>query len=155
MTLSYLSVQHKRRRLKKTIRGAVKKKKKDAHCSPFPTQVEHLNWNPVVLVSCGGHSTAAITAKGHLYTWGDNSNGQLGYDFAGGNSTPTLVPTLNNQGLNGKGGEREGVWGGRGERGHGYLYTWATTRTASWGEKEERERRARWGGGGGGGFIVN
>lgn len=44
----------------------------------------------VVYVAAGGHHTAAVTAGGQLYTWGENGAGQLGH----GDLDDRLVPTV-------------------------------------------------------------
>lgn len=65
----------------------------------FFVEVESLAGNTVVSVSCGTANTATITNQGHVYTWGSNSNGQLGYPFDEytGNPSPILVSTLKDE----------------------------------------------------------
>eukprot|EP01102_Stenamoeba_stenopodia_P014748 TRINITY_DN493_c0_g1_i2.p1 TRINITY_DN493_c0_g1~~TRINITY_DN493_c0_g1_i2.p1 ORF type:complete len:1112 (+),score=366.40 TRINITY_DN493_c0_g1_i2:185-3520(+) len=53
----------------------------------------------VVKVACGAYHTALITDTGNLYTFGSNSDGQLGLDSVGGSHTPSLVAALHNQGV--------------------------------------------------------
>ena len=66
-------------------------------------------WNPVVFVSCGRQNTAAITQSGQLYTWGANSNGQLGYKIAGkNNASPKQVPELTFEGTKRRKRDRRG-----------------------------------------------
>ena len=66
-------------------------------------------WNPVVFVSCGRQNTAAITQRGQLYTWGANSNGQLGYKIAGKyNASPKQVPELTFEGTKRRKRDRRG-----------------------------------------------
>ena len=45
-----------------------------------------------VMVACGHSHTAALTESGVLFTWGLNTNGQLGNDSTQPQFSPTLVP---------------------------------------------------------------
>jgi hypothetical protein len=51
--------------------------------------------SPVVEIACGRDFSLAVTEDGSLFTWGENGDGQLGYE---GNTqyTPRLVDTLPN-----------------------------------------------------------
>ena len=46
-------------------------------------------------VSAGGSSAAAVSSSGQLYTWGDNTDGQLGIGSVGSQDTPQLVSVAN------------------------------------------------------------
>ncbi len=60
-----------------------------------PREVEILKGKAIVQLACGGYHTAALNAKGELYTWGWNHYGQLGYETATDDITvPTLVKEL-------------------------------------------------------------
>lgn len=46
---------------------------------PVPQRVEgSLLGKKVINVACGSFHTAALTASGEVYCWGDNANGQCG-----------------------------------------------------------------------------
>jgi alpha-tubulin suppressor-like RCC1 family protein len=45
---------------------------------------------PVTMVACGGHFTAAVTARG-VFTWGANHDGQLGHNSRVSCNTPKQV----------------------------------------------------------------
>lgn len=66
--------------------------------------MEGLKWNKVVYVSCGKQNTAAITQRGQVYTWGANSNGQLGYKLVPqgtkNSAVPKQVAELDFEGMN-------------------------------------------------------
>ena len=47
-----------------------------------------------VMVACGHSHTAALTEAGVLFTWGLNTNGQLGNDLTQPQFPPTLVPPM-------------------------------------------------------------
>jgi len=59
-----------------------------------PTKVAALS-NVVSVSMAQGHS-AAVTANGDLYTWGDNNDGQLGHGHTDRLNTPTKVSALSN-----------------------------------------------------------
>jgi len=59
-----------------------------------PTKVTGLS--NVTAVSMGSNHGAAITSDGSLYTWGNNSYGQLGFGDTTTRKTPTKVPGLSN-----------------------------------------------------------
>ncbi|MFI8631280.1 RCC1 domain-containing protein [Microbacterium sp. NPDC077663] len=46
---------------------------------------------PVTSVTAGGNTTAAVTADGHVYTWGENTWGHLGIGSTANASRPTLI----------------------------------------------------------------
>jgi len=47
----------------------------------FAEQVETLEEQTVELVQCGNSHSVAVTDTGQLFTWGDNSYGQLGRGY--------------------------------------------------------------------------
>jgi len=57
----------------------------NTRCTPVQVFGSATNWKQV---ACGGNHTAAIKTDGTLWTWGRNSNGQLG---TGGADKPTPV----------------------------------------------------------------
>jgi len=72
--------------------------------TPVTTFAGGTNWKSVI---CGGSHTAAIKTDGSLWTWGANSNGQLGVNdttnrttpvttFAGGNTWKSVAAGSNN-----------------------------------------------------------
>ncbi|XP_070170523.1 RCC1 domain-containing protein 1 [Polyergus mexicanus] len=65
-----------------------------------PKLIEALAGLKIVQVSAGGWHTAVITDQGDLYTWGWNSNGELGIDSKDKkvHATPTLVDFKNDKG---------------------------------------------------------
>lgn len=48
----------------------------------------------IVFISSGGYHSAAINAKGELYTWGWNYYGQLGFESTNDHPIPTLVESF-------------------------------------------------------------
>jgi alpha-tubulin suppressor-like RCC1 family protein len=46
-----------------------------------PVRVDRLWGIPIVNVAAGGEHSLAVTTNGMLFTWGSNSNGQLGHPF--------------------------------------------------------------------------
>ena len=60
--------------------------------SPIQTISGGTNWKQV---NCGGYHTAAIKTDGTLWTWGYNSNGQLGINTSGaGTQKSSPVQTI-------------------------------------------------------------
>ncbi|KAK8730688.1 hypothetical protein OTU49_007871 [Cherax quadricarinatus] len=62
-----------------------------------PALVKSLVGSPLVLITAGGHHSAALTHGGFLLTWGSNKYGQLGYTPKKDpnlSETPALVPNL-------------------------------------------------------------
>ena len=57
-------------------------------------EVEALSDERVVQLACGGAHSAAVTADGHLYTWGKNANGQLGHGDVSTLDEPTRVQSI-------------------------------------------------------------
>ncbi|CAD8175899.1 unnamed protein product [Paramecium pentaurelia] len=56
----------------------------------LPKEIEFFKKSPVVQIYAGGDSSYAITKKGSLFAWGDNSNNQLGLSD-GDHSSPQQV----------------------------------------------------------------
>lgn len=48
----------------------------------------------IIFISSGGYHSAAINAKGELYTWGWNYYGQLGFESTNDHPIPTLVESF-------------------------------------------------------------
>ena len=49
----------------------------------------------LIQIECGGHHTVGLTKNGEVFTWGDNSCGELGHgDLGGRRSVPTKVESL-------------------------------------------------------------
>jgi len=67
----------------------------EKNCSS-PTEVEFFaaQGKTVINLVCGGQFTAALTADGELYTWGNGRFGRLGLGSAANQSSPTLVEDL-------------------------------------------------------------
>lgn len=57
-----------------------------------PKIIEALQGFEIVDIACGGAHSAAITAAGHLFTWGKGRYGRLGH----GDSEDQLKPKLVN-----------------------------------------------------------
>lgn len=55
-----------------------------------PKLIEALQGFEIVDIACGGAHSAAITAAGHLFTWGKGRYGRLGH----GDSEDQLKPKL-------------------------------------------------------------
>ncbi|XP_061107093.1 probable E3 ubiquitin-protein ligase HERC3 [Conger conger] len=54
----------------------------------IPRCLSALNGRHVIQVACGDHHTIALSRDGQLFTWGKNSNGQLGQGEVGPSSQP-------------------------------------------------------------------
>jgi alpha-tubulin suppressor-like RCC1 family protein len=59
-----------------------------------PVHVAALDGLQVARVAAGGQHSAAVTAHGAVYAWGDNRSGQLGVGDTAGRSVPVLVGAL-------------------------------------------------------------
>ena len=49
-------------------------------CQLRPIKLNEFNDQKVVAISCGSHHSLALTEKGQVFSWGDNSYGQLGIE---------------------------------------------------------------------------
>gem|GEM_PF-2365762 len=63
---------------------------------PLPTPVEVIGLGvtetrKMVAISAGSYHSVALDSDGHVYAWGDNSNGELGNDPTTESSTPVAV----------------------------------------------------------------
>jgi hypothetical protein len=58
---------------------------------PYPRLIQRLKNKRVVQIACGGRHSAAVTADGLLYMWGDGSMGQLGLKGTESSYHPKLV----------------------------------------------------------------
>ena len=63
----------------------------------FPQKITELSGKGIASIECGSFHTAAISAKGELYTWGHGGEGRLGHGDETNHTKPKLV-----QGLAGK-----------------------------------------------------
>eukprot|EP01038_Epipyxis_sp_PR26KG_P010000 gene10000-13455_t len=59
-----------------------------------PIQLLSLRHRPVISVTCGENHTMVLTAGGNVYSWGDNSNGQLGLSDTTSRLRPELIKSL-------------------------------------------------------------
>lgn len=66
----------------------------DSSSREEPTLIQELQGKTVVGIACGSTYSAAITAEGELYTWGQGNYGRLGHGSSDDHSTPTLVSAL-------------------------------------------------------------
>ncbi len=71
----------------------------DGQCSGFnecyykPTRVRFKQDEIIVDIACGYNHSIAISNKGNVYTWGDSTNGKLGYNVSLSSVTiPRVVP---------------------------------------------------------------
>ena len=55
-----------------------------------PEKIPQLRHRPVIAIACGENHSMCLTIGGSIYTWGDNSMGQLGT----GDTTSRLRPEL-------------------------------------------------------------
>jgi len=62
--------------------------------SHLPAPITALHGHRVVAIACGAKHSAALTAQGLLFTWGDNKHGQLGHGNFWHAHTPTAVVGL-------------------------------------------------------------
>lgn len=60
----------------------------------IPRAIDALRGRAVVRVACGDTHTLAVTEAGELYTFGRNSNGQLGHGSTDDSLAPRLVEAL-------------------------------------------------------------
>ena len=60
----------------------------NTRCTPVTTFVGGTNWKQV---ACGAYHTAAIKTDGTLWTWGQNTNGQLGVNDTNMRCTPVTT----------------------------------------------------------------
>ena len=56
-----------------------------------PQQVAALMHTQIMSMAAGGHHTVALSAKGRVYTWGSNTDGQLGVGNCIDASLPCVV----------------------------------------------------------------
>ena len=64
----------------------------DKQLEPREVEAGRFGGDRGVQAAAGGAHTAAVTAKGRLYTWGDRVHGQLGQGTSANMLVPTLVP---------------------------------------------------------------
>jgi len=62
-----------------------------------PRVIETLRGKDVVDIACGGAHSAAITARGELYTWGKGRYGRLGHGDGEDQLRPKLVRLVNKE----------------------------------------------------------
>ncbi|CAM6118309.1 unnamed protein product [Calypogeia fissa] len=65
----------------------------DEGAEPFPIKVEALP-TPVAAVACGGFCTMALTPEGQLWSWGGNSNFELGRGNRQDDWRPKPIPEI-------------------------------------------------------------
>lgn len=61
-----------------------------------PHELKTLSGFNITQVACGDHHSLALDKEGRVFSWGDNANGQLGFDFHAETTTvdaPSLLPT--------------------------------------------------------------
>lgn len=61
-----------------------------------PTQLDGFDNNFVVDLAVGEYSVYAITINGQVYSWGDNTNGQLGIDNYDTKTSPVKITAFEN-----------------------------------------------------------
>jgi alpha-tubulin suppressor-like RCC1 family protein len=72
------------------LNGQIGNGKEDTFQSK-PSKVNGFNNNRVVMISCGFHHSMALTEKGHVFSWGNNSWGQLGFETTVNSNKPKLI----------------------------------------------------------------
>ncbi|KAK4553485.1 hypothetical protein LTR86_009542 [Recurvomyces mirabilis] len=62
-----------------------------------PHEITTLRGFTITRIACGDNHSLALDNAGRVFTWGDNSSGQLGFDSTGGETSivdaPSLLPT--------------------------------------------------------------
>ncbi|CAM8881824.1 unnamed protein product [Rhodiola kirilowii] len=66
------------------------------HC--HPAQLKFPHEQKVVQISCGWRHTLAVTCRQNVFSWGRNTNGQLGHGEAIDKNTPKMVDVLSADG---------------------------------------------------------
>jgi hypothetical protein len=67
------------------------KTKYDEEIQHLPVKLNGFNGEDVVMISCGSKHSLALTGKGHVYGWGSNEWGQLGFVGCDGSTEPTHI----------------------------------------------------------------
>jgi alpha-tubulin suppressor-like RCC1 family protein len=62
--------------------------------STTPIPIIQLRHRPIIAVSCGENHTLVMTLGGNVYSWGDNSQGQLGQGDCTNRLRPQLIKSL-------------------------------------------------------------
>jgi hypothetical protein len=60
----------------------------------IPIKVRGFNNERVVMISCGGYHSMALTECGHVYSWGHNEFGQLGIGNTADSNEPKFVAII-------------------------------------------------------------
>jgi alpha-tubulin suppressor-like RCC1 family protein len=60
----------------------------------IPIKVKGFNNEKVIMISCGGGHSMALTECGHVYSWGGNYNGQLGIGNTVKSNKPKFVAVI-------------------------------------------------------------
>ncbi|CAM8947795.1 unnamed protein product [Rhodiola kirilowii] len=72
------------------------------HCSPvqlkFPNEQACIHCKKVIQISCGWRHTLAVTDRQNVFSWGRNTNGQLGHGEAIDRNIPKLIDVLSADG---------------------------------------------------------
>jgi alpha-tubulin suppressor-like RCC1 family protein len=63
----------------------------DNKCQSIPIKIETLVKVKIISISCGQYHSMALSDKGCVYSWGNNSFGQLGFTNIIGSNTPKLI----------------------------------------------------------------
>ncbi len=56
----------------------------ESRYTPFQIPPEHFHNETITHISCGGIHSSAVSAAGHVFTWGCGSDGRLGHPEAAG-----------------------------------------------------------------------